>query len=107
MDVKINGNNLEFIYFTSSPELNGKSIQSYERKGKAIIMTLNDGSKKSVQIVRKKLVWDDITEPNSTQRTVKDVISQINAAMTELSNLLESDEKKAIETVINEAFKGN
>ncbi len=105
--VKINGNTLEFTYFTSSPELNGQSIQSYEWKGKSLSITLSDGTKKSVQIVRGKLVWNDVSEPNPAQRTVGEVISQINQAISGLSDSLEQEEKEGIEMAIQEAFKGN
>lgn len=105
--VRINGNTLEFTYFPSSPELNGQSIQSYEWKGKSMLITMADGTKRSVQMVRGKLVWNEVSEPNEAQRTIGDVISQIHAAIAELSDSLEQDEKEGIEMAIQEAFKGN
>lgn len=106
-EVRINGNTLEFTYFPSSPELNGQSIQSYEWKGKSMLITMADGTKKSVQIVRKQLTWNDVAEPNLEQRTVGEVISQINNALANVNNFLEPGEKQEVEMIIQESFKGN
>lgn len=105
--VKINGNNLEFTYFTSSPQLNGESIQSYEWKGKALMITTESGKKYSVQNVAGNMTWNEISDPNPVGRTVGDVISQINEAISGLSSFIEPDEATQIQTVIQDAFRGN
>lgn len=105
--VKINGNNLEFTYFTSSPQLNGESIQSYEWKGKALMITTESGKKYSVQNVAGNMTWNEVSDPNPVGRTVGDVISQINEAISGLSSFIEDDEAAQIQTVIQDAFRGN
>lgn len=105
--VKINGNSLEFAYFTSSPELNGESIQSYEWKGKALMITTESGKKYSVQNVAGNLTWTEVSDPNPVGRTVGDVISQINDAISGLSEFIEADEAAQIQAVIQDAFRGN
>lgn len=105
--VKITGNSLEFTYFTSSPELNGESIQSYEWKGKALMLTTESGKKYSVQNVAGNLTWTEVSDPNPVGRTVGDVISQINDAISGLSGFIETDEAAQIQTVIQDAFRGN
>lgn len=105
--VKIVGNNLEFTYFTSSPELNGESIQSYEWKGKALVITTSGGKKYSVQNVLGNLTWTEVSDPNPVGRTVGDVISQINEAISGLSEFIEADESEQIQVVIQDAFRGN
>lgn len=105
--VKINGNNLEFTYFTSSPQLNGESIQSYEWKGKALMITTESGKKYSVQNVAGNMTWNEVSDPNPVGRTVGDVISQINEAISGLSGFIEPDEATQIQTVIQDAFRGN
>lgn len=105
--VKINGNSLEFTYFTSSPELNGESIQSYEWKGKALMITTESGKKYSVQNVAGNLTWTEVSDPNPVGRTVGDIISQINDAISGLSEFIEADEAAQIQAVIQDAFRGN
>ena len=105
--VKIAGNNLEFTYFTSSPELNGESVQSYEWKGKALMITTESGKKYSVQNVAKNLTWTEVSDPNPVGRTVGDVIAQINDAISGLSEFIEPDEAAQIQSVIQDAFRGN
>ena len=105
--VKINGNNLEFTYFTSSPELNGESVQSYEWKGKALMITTESGIKYSVQNVAGSLTWTQVSDPNPVGRTVGDVISQINNAISGLSGFIEPEEAEQIQSVVQDAFRGN
>ena len=105
--VKIVGNNLEFTYFTSSPELSGESIQSYEWKGKALMITTESGKKYSVQNVAGNLTWTEVSDPNPVGRTVGDVIAQINDAISGLSQFIEPDEAAQIQSVIQDAFRGN
>lgn len=105
--VKINGNNLDFTYFTSSPQLNRESIQSYEWKGKALMITTESGKKYSVQNVAGNMTWNEVSDPNPVGRTVGDVISQINEAISGLSSFIEPDEAAQIQTVIQDAFRGN
>lgn len=105
--VKIVGNNLEFTYFTSSPELSGESIQSYEWKGKALMITTESGKKYSVQNVAGNLTWTEVSDPNPVGRTVGDVIAQINDAISGLSEFIEPDEAAQIQSVIQDAFRGN
>lgn len=105
--VKIVGNNLDFTYFTSSPELSGESIQSYEWKGKALMITTESGKKYSVQNVAGNLTWTEVSDPNPVGRTVGDVIAQINDAISGLSQFIEPDEAAQIQSVIQDAFRGN
>ena len=105
--VKINGNNLEFTYFNQASELNGESIQSYEWKGKALVITTEGGTKYSVQRVAGSLTWTTVSDPNPVGRTVGNVISQINDAISGLSEFIQPDESAQIQAVIQDAFRGN
>lgn len=113
IDVKINNGKLEFTYFPSSPKLKGQSIQSYEWRDKSLVITTSDGNKKSVQMLRGELQWSDITDPQPAQRTVGQVISDINEIMAEVTAVGESEELLSpedydiIKMNIQDSFKGN
>lgn len=104
--VKINGNKLEFTYFTSSPQLNGESFK-YKWKDTALMITTESGKKYSVQKISGNIIWEQVSDPQSEKKTVGEVISQINKAISGLSNLIGSDEAEQIQTAIQEGFRGN
>lgn len=105
--VKMVNNNLEFSYFTSSSELKGESIKSYEWKGKALMITTESGKKYSVQYIAGNLAWTEVSEPNPVNRTVGQVIAQINEVISGISGFIEPNEASMIQRTIQEVFRGN
>ena len=105
--VRIDDNKLVFSYFTQSDWLEGHTIEKQEWKGKAMIITLDNGKQYSLQILMGNLQYREISEPNAEGRTVGEVISQIHEAIEVLKDGIEASELQEIEAVIQEAFKGN
>lgn len=71
------------------------------------MITTESGKKYSVQNVAGNMTWNEVSDPNPVGRTVGDVISQINEAISGLSSFIEPDEATQIQTVIQDAFRGN